>query len=68
MTREDREAYQLVRERFARRRGRATRASSLESLAGRDPGYADLHYMVGLLRERQTNLDGAASALSGRSS
>jgi tetratricopeptide (TPR) repeat protein len=62
MTREDREAYQLVRERFAG--GDAENAAgNLEALAGRYPGYADLHYLLGLLRERQQDLDGAASAL-----
>ena len=62
MTREDREAYHLVRERFAG--GEAEHASaSLETLAGRYPGYADLHYLLGLLRERQGDLDGAAHCL-----
>lgn len=62
MTREDREAYQLVRERFAG--GDDEHASgSLEALAGRYPGYADLQYLLGLLRERRRDLDGAALCL-----
>jgi len=62
MSREDHEAYQHLRERFAG--GEAEHAaSSLETLAGRYPGYADLHYLLGLLREREQDLDGAASSL-----
>jgi tetratricopeptide (TPR) repeat protein len=62
MTREDREVYEHVRERCAGPEAEQT-AASLETLAGRYPGYADLHYLLGLLRERRQDLDGAASAL-----
>ena len=59
MTREDREAYGVVRDRFER--GDLARAREpLEALARRYPRYADLHYMIGILREREHDLDGAA--------
>jgi tetratricopeptide (TPR) repeat protein len=62
MTREDREAYLAVRERFERGDASAARAP-LEALLGRYPRYADLHYMVGILREREQDLEGAAASL-----
>jgi tetratricopeptide (TPR) repeat protein len=62
MTREDREAYAAVRERFERGDASAARAP-LEELAQRYPRYADLHYMIGILREREQDLDGAAASL-----
>jgi tetratricopeptide (TPR) repeat protein len=62
MTREDREAYGVVRERFARGELGGARAP-LEDLARRYPRYADLHYMVGIVREREADLDGAAESL-----
>jgi tetratricopeptide (TPR) repeat protein len=62
MTREDREAYGVVRERFARGELGGARAP-LEELARRYPRYADLHYMVGIVREREADLDGAAESL-----
>src|SRR4030095_14479462 len=62
MSREDREAYLVVRERFERGDAPAARAP-LEELARRYPRYADLHYMIGILREREQDLDGAASSL-----
>lgn len=62
MTREDREAYLVVRERFERGDAPGAR-TPLEELARRYPRYADLHYMIGILREREQDLDGAASSL-----
>src|SRR4030095_8447330 len=62
MSREDREAYLVVRERFERGDAPAARAP-LEELARRYPRYADLHYMIGILREREQDLDGAGSSL-----
>jgi len=62
MTREDREAYGAVRDRFARGDLGGARAP-LEDLAQRYPRYADLHYMVGIAREREADLDGAAESL-----
>jgi tetratricopeptide (TPR) repeat protein len=62
MTREDREAYGLVRERFERGDAGGT-LEALQALAGRYPRYADLHYMIGILRERDRDLDGAAESL-----
>lgn len=62
MTRDDREAYGVVRERFARGDLGGTR-EPLEDLARRYPRYADLHYMVGIVREREQDLDGAAASL-----
>jgi tetratricopeptide (TPR) repeat protein len=62
MTREDREAYLAVRERFERGDASGARAP-LEGLAARYPRYADLHYMVGILREREQDLEGAAASL-----
>jgi tetratricopeptide (TPR) repeat protein len=62
MTREDREAYVAVRERFERGDASGAR-SSLEDLAQRYPRYADLHYMIGIVREREQDLDGAAASL-----
>ena len=62
MTREDREAYGAVRDRFARGDLGGARAP-LEDLAKRYPRYADLHYMVGIAREREADLDGAAESL-----
>jgi tetratricopeptide (TPR) repeat protein len=62
MTREDREAYVAVRERFERGDASAARPP-LEALAQRYPRYADLHYMIGILREREQDLDGAAESL-----
>jgi tetratricopeptide (TPR) repeat protein len=62
MTREDREAYQWVRERLAA--GEAEQAAAeLESLALRYPGYADVQYLLGISRERRSDLDGAARCL-----
>jgi tetratricopeptide (TPR) repeat protein len=62
MTREDREAYQWVRERLAAGEAEDA-AASLESLALRYPAYADVQYLLGLSRERRRDLDGAASCL-----
>jgi len=62
MTREDREAYGLVRERFERGDLGGARAP-LEDLARRYPRYADLHYMIGILHEREHDLDAAADSL-----
>ena len=62
MTREDREAYGVVRDRFARGDLGGAR-EPLEGLASRYPRYADLHYMVGIAREREADLDGAAESL-----
>ena len=62
MTREDREAYSAVRDRFARGDLGGARPP-LEDLAKRYPRYADLHYMVGIAREREADLDGAAESL-----
>ena len=63
MTREDRETYALVRERFARGEPAELTLGPLEQLVGRYPRYADLHYMIGILRERGQDLDGAATSL-----
>jgi tetratricopeptide (TPR) repeat protein len=62
MTREDREAYVAVRERFERGDAVAARPH-LEELSQRYPRYADLHYMIGILRERELDLEGAAASL-----
>ena len=56
MTREDREAYGLVRERFERGDLGGARAP-LEALARRYPRYADLHYMIGIVHERLDRSD-----------
>lgn len=62
MTREDREAYQLGRERFER--GDVDGALlGLSELQSRYPRYADVHYMVGILHERRGDLPAAAESL-----
>ena len=52
MTREDRDAYQAGRDRFERGDTDAA-LLQLEPLAERYPGYADVQYMLAVLRERQ---------------
>jgi tetratricopeptide (TPR) repeat protein len=62
MTREDRDAYQAGRDRFDR--GDADAALlQLEPLAERYPGYADVQYMLAVLRERQGEIEVATTLL-----
>jgi tetratricopeptide (TPR) repeat protein len=62
MTREDREAYLLGRQRFEVGDDEGALASFARVLEN-CPRYADVHYLVGLAHERQGNLDAATESL-----
>ncbi|MDH3687124.1 MAG: tetratricopeptide repeat protein, partial [Myxococcales bacterium] len=62
MTREDRDAYQAGRDRFERGDTDAA-LLQLEPLAERYPGYADVQYMLAVLRDRQGETEAATRLL-----
>lgn len=62
MTREERERYQVGRERFERGDVEGALAP-LEHVLLSCPRYADVHYMVGIVRERRGDLEGATESL-----
>ncbi len=62
MTREDREAYQLGRQRFLAGDDEGA-LEALNRAAQARPRWADVHYMIGVLHERQGDLPAATDAL-----
>ena len=62
MTREDRESYLLGRQRFETGDDRGA-LETFTLLLESCPGFADVHYMVGLVHEREGDLEAASSSL-----